>query len=103
LVVISALWTTAGDGMLRIFPALVLLLSGSIVPLAFFPDWAQIALQILPFSGLVDTPFRLYLGAVPADQILPLLGLQLFWTAVFILIGVKLLAAGLRRVVLQGG
>jgi ABC-2 type transport system permease protein len=103
LVVISALWTTAGDGMLRIFPALVLLLSGSIVPLAFFPDWAQTALQILPFSGLVDTPFRLYLGAVPADQILPLLGLQLFWTAVFILIGVKLLAAGLRRVVLQGG
>lgn len=103
LIVISALWTTAGDGMLRIFPAVVMLFSGTIVPLAFFPDWAQIALQILPFSGLVDIPFRLYLGVVPLAQILPLLGLQLFWTAIFILVGVKLLDSGMRRVALQGG
>jgi ABC-2 type transport system permease protein len=103
LVVISGLWTTAGDGMLRIFPAVVMIFSGTIVPLAFFPDWAQAALRILPFSGLVDIPFRLYLGVVPANQILPLLGLQLIWTAIFILLGIKVLEAGLRRVALQGG
>jgi ABC-2 type transport system permease protein len=103
LVTISALWTLAGDGMSRIFPAIVMILSGTIIPLAFFPDWAQTALRILPFSGLADIPFRLYLGAVPPDRILPLLGLQLLWTGFFILVGVKLLETGIKRVVLQGG
>jgi ABC-2 type transport system permease protein len=103
LVAISSLWTTAGDGMQRIFPAVVMVFSGTIVPLAFFPDWAQTALKILPFSGLADIPYRLYIGAVAPDRILSLLGLQLLWTVVFIIAGIKLLNSSLRRVVLQGG
>jgi ABC-2 type transport system permease protein len=103
LEVICALWTIAGDGMARIFPAIAMIFSGTIVPLAFFPDWAQAALRFLPFSGLADIPFRLYLGLIPDGRMLPLLGLQLLWTLVFILLGVKLLEKGLKRVVSQGG
>jgi ABC-2 type transport system permease protein len=103
LITISVLWTVAGDGMQRILPALMMIFSGSIVPLAFFPDTVQLALRILPFSGLMDTPFRLYTGAVPSDRILGMLGLQLLWTCIFILAGIKLLEAGTKRVVIQGG
>ncbi len=67
IITVSALWTVAGDGMQRILPALVMILSGSIVPLAFFPDWMQSILKILPFAGLMDIPFRFYLGLLPVS------------------------------------
>src|SRR5260370_31950900 len=41
---------------------LVNLLSGSIVPLPFFPDWIQWLLFIQPFAGLFYNPYRIYFG-----------------------------------------
>lgn len=38
------------------------LLGGGLVPLALFPEWAQPALQALPFSTLLDLPIRIILG-----------------------------------------
>jgi ABC-2 type transport system permease protein len=103
IISMSALWTVAGDGVQRLLPALVMIFSGNIIPLAFFPEWAQPALRYLPFSGLVDIPFRLYLGSLPPTQILPLFILQLSWTVVFIGLGLWLLSSTTKRVVVQGG
>ena len=103
LATVTTLWTIAGDGMQWVFPGVMLVLSGSIVPLAFFPDGLQRLLRLLPFSGLVDTPFRFYLGTIQPHEIFSLGLLQLAWTAVFVLIGSRLLAAGMKRVVIQGG
>jgi ABC-2 type transport system permease protein len=103
LLTISTFWTTAGDGLLRIFPSIIMVLSGTIVPLSYFPDSVRGLLQALPFAGLTDLPTRLYLGQVPPIQILSALGLQLAWTAFFVLMGVLLLTRGLQRVEVQGG
>jgi len=103
LITISSMWTIAGDGMQRIFPAVIMVLSGLIVPLAFFPDRLQQLLRFLPFSGLVDIPFRFYLGMIPASDIFSLGLLQLFWTGVFVIIGIRLVSMGMKRVVVQGG
>lgn len=103
LVTVSTLWTIAGDGIQRIFPAFTMVFSGVNVPLAFFPDWSQAILRFLPFSGLVDFPFRLYLGMVPASAVFFFGFLQLFWTGVFILAGILVLRLGKRRVTIQGG
>jgi len=103
LIAISTLWTIAGDGVQRILPAFIMVLSGAIVPLAFFPDGVQQLLRLLPFSGLVDIPFRFYLGLIPASGIFTLALLQILWTAVFVIFGAWLLARGMRRVVVQGG
>jgi len=100
---IVSLWTVAGDGIQSLIPTLVMILSGSIVPLAFFPDWAQPVLRFLPFSSLLDIPFRFYLGMFPPSQILPLFALQLLWTSVFIGLGLWLLSLATKRVVVQGG
>lgn len=101
--VISTLWPDAGDGMIRVFPAFVMILSGVLVPLAYFPDWAQTALRILPFSGLVDTPFKFYLGIIPASGLLSYGFLQLFWVVVFVLIGMLVFRRAARKLVVQGG
>jgi len=103
LVSVSALWTISGLGMQRLFPVIAGVLSGLYIPLAYFPDGLQNALKLLPFSGLLDTPIRLYLGIIPASGLLTLSLLQLFWTLVFIFAGVMLMGLGMKRVVVQGG
>lgn len=103
LINISMLWTISGEGAMRLVPAVVLIGSGMIVPLPFFPESVQGVLGLLPFSGLVDTPYRFYLGLHPAGDIWGHLSLQLLWASVLILLGRWVLSQGMKRVVVQGG
>jgi ABC-2 type transport system permease protein len=103
IVSISALWTISGEGMQRVLPAFVMFLSGLVIPLPFFPDWAQPVLAVLPFSALADAPFRFYIGSLSPGALPAYLGLQLFWTALFAGLGLALLKSATGRVVLQGG
>jgi ABC-2 type transport system permease protein len=103
LLSISLLWTIAGEGTIHLLSALIVLLSGMIVPLPLFPDWLRATLELLPFAGLMDLPFRLYSGHIPADQVWTILARQLGWTTVFVLVGRQLLRRGARRLVVQGG
>jgi ABC-2 type transport system permease protein len=74
-----------------------------IIPLPLFPDWAQPALLAMPFAGLVDLPYRVYVGNMAPNSILAVILRQLLWTAALVPFGRWLLARGLRRVVVQGG
>jgi ABC-2 type transport system permease protein len=103
LVTISLLWTVSGDGVSRFVPALVYTLSGMLVPLPFFPDWARGVIDFLPFRGLADVPFRVYIGHIRPEQVLPALAHQLAWTVCLVLLGRWVLSRGLRRLVVQGG
>ena len=103
LVNITMLWTLSADGAVLILTVLVTLLSGMLIPLPLFPDWAQPVLMALPFAGLVDLPYRVYVGDIGLGGVPGVLLHQLAWTAALVLLGRRLLAAGLRRVVVQGG
>ena len=100
---ITILWTLSADGMLGLAPAVVTILSGMIVPIPLYPDWAQTILNFLPFRGLVDTPYRLYLGHISSGELPMLIAHQMAWTVAIILFGRWALSRGLRRVVIQGG
>ena len=103
LVTISYLWTISGDGINRLMPALVFLCSGSLIPLPLMPPAIQSLLYFLPFRGLMDTPFRLYIGHIaPHEAFLPLVH-QAVWIVVVVAAGRRLLAVGTRRLVIQGG
>jgi ABC-2 type transport system permease protein len=97
------MWTVSGEGVTGFAPTVVMMLSGMIVPLPFFPDWAQGFTHFLPFSGLVDTPYRLYIGHLPVSDLPLLLAHQLGWTVAIVLLGQWLLSRGLRRMTVQGG
>jgi ABC-2 type transport system permease protein len=103
LMSITMLWTISGEGIWRVLNILALFLSGSFVPLPLFPDWSQPFLAVQPFGGIMDTPFRLYVGHLPASGVLLSLGHQLIWTALFVLAGRLILTRGLTRLVVQGG
>jgi len=70
ILTVSLLWTLSGQGLTQIVTVSVMIFSGNIVPLPFFHKWAQPILSFLPFRGLADTPYRLYMGHIPPGDLL---------------------------------
>ena len=100
---ITLLWTIAGDGIVTLVTALVILLTGMVIPLPLFPAWVQPLLRALPFAGIVDLPFRVYSGNIPASAAGWVLLHQFLWTSGLIVFGRWVHSRGMRRVVMQGG
>lgn len=102
LITISVLFTI-GDGVDRLLPAIVTFFSGMVIPLSFFPEWSQIIFRLLPFSGLVDTPYKFYLGLYGVNDFVQVLAVQGIWVIVFMLFGNGMLNFASRRTMVQGG
>jgi ABC-2 type transport system permease protein len=103
LLAITLFWTISADGVTRIAASIIVVFSGLIIPLPLFPGWAQSILNLLPFRGLMDLPFRVYVGHIPPAQVPLELAFQLAWTGAIVLLGRWLLARGTQRLVVQGG
>jgi len=103
LLYIAWIWTVAADGIVAVASTAVSMFSGLLIPLPLFPDWARTVLRWLPFAGILDQPARIYAGHIASGELAAVLVRQLGWTAVLIALGRRLLAHGLRRVVVQGG
>ena len=83
-------------------PLFVNILSGMVVPLALFPNWAQRFLFWQPFSGLVDIPYRIYFGNLAGQAAVQGLVAQSIWTVAFIVIGRTWLSRVMGRIDMQG-
>jgi ABC-2 type transport system permease protein len=103
LMTISMLWTISGEGISRLAPALIFFFSGIVVPLPLLPDWIQASLRLMPFTGLLDTPIRLYLGHLSGPDAATALLSQIFWIVALIALGRAALKRGLGKLVVQGG
>lgn len=103
LIQVIMLWTVSPDGVLRIVPALTMVLSGSVVPLPLFPDWLQPFLAVQPLRGLVDTPTRLYGGDLVGMEAAAALVWSAGWVVVLVWLGRVGLERGVRRLVVAGG
>lgn len=102
IITISVLFTI-GDGIDRLLPAIVTFFSGMVIPLSFFPEWSQIIFRLLPFSGLVDTPYKFYLGIYGVSDFVQVLAIQGIWVLMLMLFGNLLLKLASRRTIVQGG
>jgi ABC-2 type transport system permease protein len=78
-------------------------LTGFMVPLTFLPQAPRAALQALPFAGVVQVPIDVFLGKHHGLGLLGALAFQAAWAAVILLAGRLLLAAAVRKLVVQGG
>jgi ABC-2 type transport system permease protein len=65
LVGIAAVFTEHTVGIQRAKNAMMDLFGGVLLPLTFFPEWAQDALLLLPFQAVAYTPVSMYLGTTP--------------------------------------
>ena len=82
---------------------IVIVFSGSLVPLPLFPDWLQPALRLQPLAGLLDTPFRIYGGHFGGWNAFAALGRQAVWIVVLVLVGRLCMARVMARLQAQGG
>ncbi len=81
----------------------ILVLSGNIVPLPFFPNWMQPILFAQPFAGLVDIPYRIYFGGLTGWIAFAGIAQMLAWTIVLGFVGHRALRAAMDRLQVQGG
>jgi ABC-2 type transport system permease protein len=103
LLSVSLLFTTSGKGVNMLSSSLINVFSGSLVPLALLPGWLATTAELLPFRGLLDTPFSIYLGRLAPSHAAMAIAHQLLWTAALVLLGRWMLARAATRVTVQGG
>jgi ABC-2 type transport system permease protein len=103
LVNLTAFWLLDYRGPVLLAIAVNLLLSGAVMPLAFFPSWFDTAARLTPFASLLQAPIDVYVGAPVAGSIALVLAVQAFWAVVLYAVGRLVLTAGTRKLVVQGG
>jgi ABC-2 type transport system permease protein len=90
-------------GVNTLIGPLIIILSGSLVPLPLYPDWLQPALRIQPLAGLLDTPLRIYSGHLETTGAIAALVRQAVWVLVLVALGRLLMARVMARLQAQGG
>ena len=90
-------------GVNAVLTPLVIVFSGSLLPLDFFPDALRPFLHVQPFAGLVDIPFRIYSGNLHGEAAWVGIGLQIGWTLVLIAAGTVWMEHAMRRLEVHGG
>jgi ABC-2 type transport system permease protein len=79
------------------------LLSGLAIPLVFFPGALGDVLRALPFASMLQAPIDVYLGEELGGSTVGVLALQAVWALALLGLGRAVLAAGTRKLVVQGG
>ncbi|SFM12096.1 ABC-2 type transport system permease protein [Paenibacillus sp. 1_12] len=91
------------EGMMRMKRVMVDLFSGLVVPISFFPGWAEGVLKLLPFQAITYLPGAVFTGKVTGSAVYEVLGVQLLWF-VLLIVPLALLWRGARsRLFVQGG
>jgi ABC-2 type transport system permease protein len=103
LLELVAFWTTDIRGVRDLFLFAVALLTGALVPIWFFPDWAVSLLAWTPFPSAASTPISLYIGRIPAADAGVALLIQAGWLVALTAFTALLWRRVEDRVVVQGG
>ena len=100
---IVAVATMDERGINTLVAALLIPLSGNLLPLALYPDGFQTFLLYQPFAGFLDIPLRIYFGGLRGAAAWAGIALQVFWAILFIAVGRVWLARQMQRLQMQGG
>jgi ABC-2 type transport system permease protein len=90
-------------GLITLKNALIVVLSGALIPLWLMPDNIAKIVQYLPFQSIYYFPLTIYLGIIPEDQIFKGIIIQLAWIILFIAVGHFAWRKSVKGIVVQGG
>ena len=103
LVNLVAFWLLDVRGVLSVYMVASNVLSGLVVPIAFFPGWLQGLARATPFPALVQVPVDIAVERVTGTDALLALAGQAAWAVGLLAAAVWTLHRGTRRLVVQGG
>jgi ABC-2 type transport system permease protein len=99
----ASFWTQSFVGVQWARVAIVNLLSGALVPLAYLPGWLATAATWSPFAGMTSTPGLILVGRLQGGQAALFVAVQLGWVLV-LWFGAKLLwRRAVRQLTVNGG
>jgi ABC-2 type transport system permease protein len=98
-----AFFVENNEGMMRFKRVLVDLFSGLIIPVSFFPGWAETVLRLLPFQAITYLPAAIFSGKSGGIAIGNVLGVQVLWFALLILPIYGMWRKARHRLFVQGG
>ncbi len=98
-----AFWLLNMWSLMTIKNVFLNVLSGSMIPLWFMPDWMVPVMNLLPFSSIYFTPVQIYLGQLTAKEIGTKFQIQMLWIGVLYLCGNIFWKKGKKKLVVQGG
>lgn len=76
-----ALYTQEAQSIFDLYYIPYLFLSGSLFPIAMFPEWAQKLAWFFPFYFTVGAPTEILIGRKSGDETLMILAIQVAWIA----------------------
>lgn len=91
------------DALIQVKKHLIRLISGSIIPLWFFPDPIANVIKFLPFPYIYQLPLSIYIGRGTRAEIFSGMEIQLAWAVVLFLVFIFAQKQITRKVMVQGG
>lgn len=79
------------------------LLSGEIIPIAFFPVWMQNGLQFIPFGSMNYIPLMIYLKKITGIALIQALAIQLLWIIFMVTFSFWIWNKAIKRLTILGG
>ena len=98
-----AFFTTYIFGLSMAKYALVVFLTGQLIPLSFFPDIIQRIFDFLPFSSMIYAPVMIYLGKFSGSELTFVLCRQAAWIFILYILGSIIWRKVTKRLVVLGG
>lgn len=74
-----AFFVENNEGLMRMKRVAVDLFSGLIIPISFFPGWAESILKLLPFQAITYLPASVITERVTGSAVYMALGVQVLW------------------------
>jgi ABC-2 type transport system permease protein len=90
-------------GLLRAKFFLLELFSGLLLPMTFFPHFAQKILDFMPFQYISYIPMLIYLGKLHGADLMRAMAIQVFWVVALMAIGDGLWRWATGKLIIQGG
>ena len=98
-----AFYTMASFGLNQIKEVVTNFLSGMLIPIAFFPEWAVDIVNYLPFVGMAQNPTLTFLGKMSVSEALFSIGLQILWLIILETFAHFFYLKAIKIVTIQGG
>ncbi|RIW32338.1 daunorubicin ABC transporter permease [Bacillus salacetis] len=91
------------DGLIRAKRVVIDLFSGLLLPISFFPVWAQGVMKFLPFQSISYVPSMIFTEGYTGSEVYEALGLQIVWVLILFIPISALWQLAKKQMIIQGG
>ncbi|MDP4084795.1 MAG: daunorubicin ABC transporter permease [Bacillota bacterium] len=91
------------SGLIRAKRVIIDLFSGLLLPISFFPGWAQNVMKYLPFQGISYIPSMIFTNGFSHQQAMNAIWQQFMWVVVLVLPIQLLWYIAKKQLIIQGG